>query len=258
MPTNTAKRVGILATGSEITSGEILNTNGREIAQQLQAEGIVVGEHVVVDDQADNLKRAMQFLLLHHDAMITIGGLGPTSDDRTRFVLGDITAEPLVEHTHSWARIEARLTARNVRISRSNRQQALFPATAEIYTNTNGTADGCKWPLYQNKSIYLLPGPPKECLPLFETYIVPDLQASGFCSGNRLYRWRLTQVSESSVAELLEEQMADYQLNFAYRAAYPYLDIKLMLDPHAAETVEITAQIDGLLDKLGHDKNIKI
>lgn len=247
MSTINVKRVGLIATGSEIISGEILNTNGQNIAQSLQAEGIEIGEHIVTDDQDCNLARAISFMLDHHDAIITTGGLGPTSDDRTRFILSDITQLELIPNENSWQRIAKRLQKFKLRANESNRQQALFPQDAIIYPNENGTADGCKWPLYQNKHIYMLPGPPRECLPLFENCVLPDLITNQFATENRLYRWRLMGVSESTIAERLETELAHFGLTFAYRAAYPYLDIKLQLNPHDQHTQTITNQIYQLI-----------
>ncbi len=249
--TNAVKRVGLIATGSEIISGEILNTNGQHIAQSLQAEGIEIGEHIVTDDQDCNLARAIRFMLDNHDAIMTTGGLGPTSDDRTRFVLSDITQQALIANSDSWQRIMQRLQKFKLQANESNRQQALFPQNAIIYANKNGTADGCKWPIYQGKHIYMLPGPPRECLPLFENHVLPDLVTHQFATEKRLYRWRLMGASESTVAEKLESELAQFGLTFAYRAAYPYLDIKLLLNPHDEKTQTITNQIYQIVqDKL--------
>ncbi len=223
------KRVGLLATGSELVGGEILNTNGQQIAQSLQLLGIDIGEHVVVDDSLDNLKAGLEFLLKRHDGVITIGGLGPTSDDCTRDIVAAATQQPLIFNEASWQRIVDRLAKRNIPIPEINKQQAFFPKDATIFPNVNGTADGCAVQ-HRQQWIFMLPGPPRECLPLFHNFVVPLLEQQQFTSNHRLYRWRLMGVSESAIAETLEIFGKPYQLQFGYRAHYPFVDIKLHLD----------------------------
>jgi len=224
-----AKRVGFLATGSEITSGEILNTNSQKMAQILLEHGVEIGEHVVVDDQEDNIAIGLNFLFQHHDAVIISGGLGPTSDDRTRFAISQFAKQELIFVEASWQRIVDRLSKRNIPIPENNRQQAWFPQNAVVFPNVNGTADGCYLPC-QDKLLFMLPGPPRECLPLFKEYVLPILETHQFYTTRKLYRWRLMGVSESAIAQELEIVGMPYHLEFAYRAAYPYIDIKLMLD----------------------------
>lgn len=224
-----AKRIGFLATGSELTSGEILNTNAQTIAQQLQTLGAEIGEHMLVDDTQSNIESALQYLLSRHDAVIITGGLGPTSDDLTRFALSQVIGKPLIFCESSWQRIVERLSKRNIPIPENNRQQAQFPEGATVLPNQNGTADGC-YATFQNKHLFMLPGPPRECLPIFNEQVLPVLLQHQFSSNKRLHRWRLMGISESAIAEQLELFGKPYDLQFAYRAAYPYIDIKLMLE----------------------------
>jgi nicotinamide-nucleotide amidase len=230
------KRIGFLATGSELTSGEVLNTNGQNISQILLNQGAHLGEHLIVDDLEENLIAGIQFLASRHSAVIITGGLGPTSDDRTRFALASFLNLDLVHHEDSWNRILKRFESRNRTPTDNNKIQALFPKDALIFPNQNGTADGClvRHPLDQpgqNRLFFLLPGPPSECLPLFENYVLPFLKTMDYMSEKRLYRWKLQEVSESVIAEKLESVAQKYQLEIAYRASKPILHIKLFLSP---------------------------
>lgn len=228
MPTKIRKRVGFLATGSELITGEILNTNGQKMAQHCQDLGIEIGEHIIVDDGLENIEAALRFLLERHDAIITSGGLGPTSDDITRNAVARVLNLELEYHEPSWASIVERLSKRNIPIPESNRQQAYFPAGSQVYPNENGTADACGIQ-HKDQWIFLLPGPPRECIPIFEHKVLPTLREQGFATGKRLYRWRLMGVSEAGMAETLEAAFGPNEVTFAYRASYPYLDIKLTL-----------------------------
>lgn len=111
-------------------------------------------------------------------------------------------------------------------MNESNRQQALFPKNAEILHNPNGTAAGSK--LYiDNKIIFMLPGPPNECIPMFEQYIVPSLINESFVNNHQLLYWKLIGVIEADLADKIDTLIKDYNVVTSYRWNYPYLDLKV-------------------------------
>ncbi len=247
MNKNVRKRVGFLVTGSEITTGEIINSNSAALAALMQEWGMDIGEHLICDDHESNIEASLSFLLQRHDAILTIGGLGPTSDDVTRLAVANLAGQKLVFYEPSWQKIVDRFAKRQIHIvPQNNRQQAFFPATAQILPNPHGTADGCSLEI-EGKLLFMLPGPPGECLPMFKEYVLPQLQASGFNSSLRLFRWRLLGVGESTIAEALEKLAAEYHLEFAYRAHYPFIDVKLMLDPYIKYHNKILAQVEMIV-----------
>jgi nicotinamide-nucleotide amidase len=216
------------------------------MAAQMQEWGMQIGEHLICDDGEPNIKAALQFLLSRHDAVITVGGLGPTSDDVTRKVVADVVGKSLAFHQESWDKIVTRLTRYNLVVSENNRQQAYFPQGSEVINNAFGTANACRVSL-GNKVIFMLPGPPKECLPTFQEAVLPYLRKHDFQSPARLFRWRLMGVSESLIAEKLDVLAKAHHLEFAYRAAYPFTDIKLMLDPHCKNHSKILMEVESLV-----------
>lgn len=223
------KRIGFLATGSEIISGEVLNRDSALMAQQLLDQGMTIGEHLLVDDDEANLTTALQFLFARHDVIITTGGLGPTADDITRNIITSFVGKKLVFNATSWQRIVERFARRNIPVSENNKQQAYFPQDATVLPNGMGSADGCQV-AYQGKTIFMLPGPPIECMPIFEHNVLPYLKAKGYASDLRLYRWRLMGVPEATIACALDKQVAQpYDIEIAYRAAFPYVDVKVSL-----------------------------
>lgn len=244
--TKTVKRLGFLATGSEITSGEIVNTNSKVMAEQLQEYGVHVGEHVASDDACENIEASLEFMLKRHDAVIITGGLGPTRDDCTREVVAKVSGQKLVFNDDAWDKIVARLSKRNLPIPENNKQQAYFPLKASILKNDNGTAAGCY--LYIGKVlVFLLPGPPRECLPIFQEYVLPLLLKENFATDQRLFRWRLIGISESKIAEMLETIVKQHHIEFAYRAHYPFVDIKLFLDPQTKAHTKILLAVEALV-----------
>jgi nicotinamide-nucleotide amidase len=239
-----SKRVGFLVTGSEIIAGEILNTNSPNMAAIMQEWGMNLGEHLLCNDRQGNIKASLDFLLQRHDAVITIGGLGPTSDDVTRLAVAEAAQQALVFNEAAWQKIVDRFAKRNMgNIPQNNRQQALFPERASIIPNPNGTAAGCHLKI-GDKYIFMIPGPPSECLPMFKAAVLPHVQENGFQSSLRLFRWRLLGVGESTIAEQLESLSVEHDLEFAYRAHYPFIDVKLILDPHIKYHSKILSQVE--------------
>lgn len=220
-------KVALLATGDELTNGDILNTNGQAIAQRLMQHNIEVGSHAITSDDQIAIKNAIVFLLKHHDGLIITGGLGPTSDDRTRYALSAAIRKPLIFDVLSWDRIVERIKTATLRTPpESNRQQALFPKGATILENPNGTASGCMLYL-QGKFIFMLPGPPHECLPMLETQVLPKLINANFTRNMFHKRWLLFGVSEGQIATELDKLVDRYQVVTGFRICYPYLEFKL-------------------------------
>ena len=224
------KKIGILATGNEVVDGDILNTNGQHIAQSLFQKHIKIGQHVLVSDSEEDLISGLEYLLKNHDAVITIGGLGPTSDDSTRFAISKVIGQPLEFHEETWQFIVDRICGIGYKqLPDNNKQQAMFSPSSTIFNNPNGSARGCLWET-NGKYIYMLPGPPKECLPMFQDYALPHLLEKDFATRTYFKKWLLFGVSEGEIAEKLDALTADYNRVTGYRIAYPYLEFKIFCD----------------------------
>jgi len=220
-------KIALLATGDEISNGDILNTNSQEIAQRLYNQGMHVGMHMTTPDTVTEIEQAIYFLLQSHCALIITGGLGPTSDDLTRYALGNALKRPLIFDETTWHAITERFTKLGYgEPPQSNRQQALFPQGATIITNPHGTAAGCQMQ-HDGKWIFMLPGPPPECLPMIETTAIPCLIQAGL--QHTLYRknWLLFGVSEGQIAEELDAIAKPFSCTTGYRLFYPYIEFKI-------------------------------
>lgn len=224
VPTN---KIALLATGDEICNGDILNTNAQEIARRLFSQGMPVGMHLTTSDNIAEIEQAIRFLLKTHSALIITGGLGPTSDDLTRYALSNAVNRPLIFHENVWEDIVNRLKRFGYLTPPiSNRQQALFPEGAEIISNPNGTAAGCQLE-HESQLMFMLPGPPVECLPMFEHIVLPQLKKSGFQQIEYYKNWLLFGVSEGQIAEELDALAKPYDCMTGYRLFYPYIEFKL-------------------------------
>lgn len=220
-------KIALLATGDEISNGDILNTNAREIARRLSDLGMLIGMHTATADHINDIEKAILFLLTSHQALIITGGLGPTSDDLTRFALGNAVEKPLVFDSPTWETIVSRLKHFGYATPpESNKQQALFPENATIIPNPNGTAAGC-YLQHNNQWIFMLPGPPPECLPMIETTVIPILQQNQFQEVHFHKHWMLFSVSEGEIAEKLDAICKPFDCMTGYRIFYPYIEFKI-------------------------------
>ncbi len=225
--TATNKKIAILSTGDELINGDIVNSNSQYFRQQLVENGMMPGSETLIGDDTDEIAAAISFLLQNHDAIITIGGLGPTSDDKTRFGLARALNLELAFNEQAWQWIVDMLQSKGVQVPATNRQQALLPAAAEPIFNANGTACACHLK-HQRKDLFMLPGPPNECFPIFDNIILEKLAHQGYQQTRYKKSWLLFGVSESDIASQLEPLMENYpECTLGFRVHYPYLEVKL-------------------------------
>ncbi|HZY44078.1 MAG TPA: competence/damage-inducible protein A, partial [Anaerolineae bacterium] len=165
----------ILATGSELLLGEIVDTNSAFIARKLREIGLNLFYKTIVGDNAERMIEALQIALNRSDVIITTGGLGPTVDDVTRSAVARAIKAELEFRPDLLEQIEARFRAYNVPMSVNNKQQAYIPAGATPIHNPVGTAP-CFSVEYQGKLIISLPGVPREMEYLIEYAVLPFLK----------------------------------------------------------------------------------
>jgi nicotinamide-nucleotide amidase len=223
--------LALLATGDEIVEGDVINTASPAIAQALKPLGIRVNTQMACDDQQSQITKALRYLLQDHSMVIITGGLGPTCDDRTRYSLSEVIHEKLELNEASWQRVHDFIMKFRGEVPDNNKQQSLFPKSANIIINTTGTADGCHVS-FQDKDIFMLPGPPSQSLPMVQGYIysflkskypnIPDYRAS----------WMLINASESHLATLVDAALGEHsqKIDVGYRFSPPYLQFKLKSD----------------------------
>ncbi|MCP4473585.1 MAG: competence/damage-inducible protein A [Gammaproteobacteria bacterium] len=240
----TRKQVALLATGNEIVSGEIHNSNGQNIAQMLSAEAISAGLHLSCCDDIALLEKALAFLWQHHEAVITIGGLGPTSDDLTREAIAKTLQLPLRFDEENWQHIVARFKKVDVPLTDNNRQQAYFPEGANIIVNPNGSASACEI-FHKQRWLFMLPGPPRECLPIFQQHVLPRLLQEDFSRPRQRKRWVVKGISESYLAEKIDAPLAHQDASIAYCCHSPYIDLTFETENEAlfAEIVPAIEEI---------------
>lgn len=236
-------RIGFLATGDEIISGDVTNTNTKEIAHRLTQEGFISGMHLAVGDDMEDIITAFQFLKKDHDILIVVGGLGPTSDDKTRFAIAKVCHLSLETYEEALSHIKERLRIFGLEMSEGNKTQALFPPMTTLLPNSNGSAFGGLFQ-YEEKVIVLLPGPPTEALPMFDTYVLPTLRPY-FQKDKVLLHWLVFGIAEGEIARRIDEALKDFDVRTGYRIDWPYTECKVICKPSDVDTVK--KQIEPLL-----------
>lgn len=194
----------IIAVGSELLSLDKIDTNSLYLTGRLAELGIEVRAKAVVGDNRDDLAAILRAALDRVPLVITTGGLGPTDDDLTREVAAALTGRALAVDEGILAAIQERFTRRGVPMPAINRRQAMVPAGAVVLDNPNGSAPGLLFELggHETRWLALLPGPPREMRPMFETHLLPRLREH---VTGRIIRRRVLKVtgrSESQVEEI--------------------------------------------------------
>lgn len=197
----------IIAVGTELLLGNIVNTNARDISQALSAVGVNVFWHTVVGDNPARLREALNIARRRADVIITTGGLGPTYDDLTKQTICEAFGRPLVLHQDILDDLRAYFE-RNVhmKMPSNNVQQAELPEGCTVFDNPVGTAPGCAFEA-DGVHVLMLPGPPFEMLTMLKNHAVPYLRglSSEVIVSHDIMTFGL---GESPMEELLREKMS--------------------------------------------------
>lgn len=205
------RKAEILCVGTELLLGDILNTNAAYLAGALSALGIDVCHQSVVGDCEEHLKKALDTALSRADLVITSGGLGPTYDDITREVTAAALGRDLVLDEDVLEGIRAYFARSGRVMTNNNRRQAMVPVGAAVLPNGQGTAPGLLiTDEARGKTVILLPGPPRELLPMFESHVAPYLRSRTdrvtFSLNVHVFG-----MGESAVEDILKDIMAEGQ-----------------------------------------------
>jgi nicotinamide-nucleotide amidase len=159
----------IIAVGTELLLGQIVNTNAQFLAQQCAAMGIDLFFQTVVGDNENRLKQAISLAKERAQLIIFTGGLGPTLDDLTKDVLADLLQRELIMHQPSMDKIVSFFTSRGIAMVESNARQALMISGSDVLMNDTGMAVGNALTV-EGIHYVVLPGPPREMKPMFENH----------------------------------------------------------------------------------------
>lgn len=203
----------VVAVGTELLLGQIVDTNSAWLGEQLALAGIDCHHQVKVGDNLGRIVGAIRQGLDRSDAVLVCGGLGPTQDDITREAIADVLGVPLELDDDVAARIEAMFASRGRRMPANNLRQAEVPRGATAIADPQpGTAPGLICPVGEDggKVIYAVPGVPYEMQAIVSKVVLPDLQRrSGEASVILSRTLRTWGESESGLAERLAGRIGE-------------------------------------------------
>jgi nicotinamide-nucleotide amidase len=171
-------RCSVIAVGTELLLGQIVDTNSSWIGEQLAANGIDSLIQIKVGDNRERIVNVLRSVLADADAVVMCGGLGPTHDDLTREAISEVMGQPLELHDDIADVIRSIFESRGRRMAENNLRQAMVPNGATVIHQTRGTAPGLICPV-GDKVIYAVPGVPHEMHDMMERAVLPDLRRRG-------------------------------------------------------------------------------
>jgi nicotinamide-nucleotide amidase len=234
----------ILSTGTEVTRGELINTNAAWLAERLTSLGFEVREHVSVDDHTGRIIDALRRLCEQHAVVVCTGGLGPTSDDLTSEAVARVAGVPLVRDDQVVRHLEHWYASRGRVMPEPNRKQADFPRGAHVLPNEVGTAPGFAVTI-GNCVCACLPGVPAEMKPMFDASVVPLIAASAEHTMHQLHI-RTFGLPESTVAQRIADIERQHpEVTVGYRARFPEVEVKVLA--HAASQSQAQANAEHVM-----------
>lgn len=197
--------VEILSVGTELLLGNVINSDAQMLSQKLSELGLNVFYHTVVGDNLGRLEQAVEIAKSRADIIITTGGLGPTCDDLTKQTLAKAFGKELVLHEDIAEELRQWFARRGQEMTENNLQQAQLPKGCTIFPNECGTAPGCAFE-HGGQHVLMLPGPPSECMDMFEKQAKPYLSAlsEGIIVSRTL---KIFGMGESKLESLLRDEM---------------------------------------------------
>src|SRR3954470_5175286 len=205
-------RCDVLAIGTELLLGQIVDTNSSWIGEQLAAVGIDTMEHRKVGDNLPRMIAALSEMLEKADAVVVCGGLGPTQDDVTREAIAAVMGVELERREELVAHIEQLFGSRLRDMPQNNLRQADVPTGADAIPNPIGTAPGVRAEI-DGKVVYAVPGVPYEMQLMINEQVLPDLLArSGQQAAIVSRSLKTWGTSESGLAEMIAHRV-DAQTN---------------------------------------------
>ena len=239
--------VEIIAVGTEILLGNIVNTNAAYLAEKCASLGLSCYHQDVVGDNEERLADTLKLALSRADIILLSGGLGPTQDDLTKEVAAKVCGRQLYLHEPSKEAIRQFFAQRNLEITENNWKQAMVPEGCIVVENPGGTAPGII--IKENgKHVVLMPGPPGELIPMFEHSIMPYL--AGLQSGVIYSQTvKICGVGESK-AESMVEDLVEAQKNPTIATYAKIGEVHLRVTATAAEEKEAKKLVKPVVKEL--------
>lgn len=233
----------ILAIGTEITDGQIINRNASWLSARMKTLGARTVLHLAVPDDRPRIRAALDLAEKTADVILVTGGLGPTSDDFTRDLVAEWAEAPLTFHDGAWASVVERLTSRGYPVHDFQKQQCYFPEGARLMWNAIGTAHGFALEA-RNKKIFVLPGPPREIEVIWNDHLLGELTTLTTNEDPIVTKsWDLLGLGESQVAAIASPLLESRDIEIGYRVHIPYVELKISAPRSRTDHLDLAASL---------------
>lgn len=235
----------IIAVGTEITLGQIVNSNGRLLADQLRQLGIESHWQVTIDDDPNRIDQAIQQAWSRTELIFVCGGLGPTDNDRTLQATADALKIGLKIDEEQWQAIQKDFQRRQIPMVPDNKRQAYYLAGGEPLANPVGLAVGSFWQ-GRGHTVVVLPGPPREFKAMVTESLLPKLKA---LMGKPIMSRNMHFVgcSESELMDRIQEYLTTKEV--VVTSYVQPNEVQVRLTVHG----EARTEANRLLDQVEHD-----
>lgn len=241
--------ISLLSVGTEILLGDTVNTNLSSLGKILYDDGFLLDSEITVADDRNSINEKFMSLLSNNDVVITCGGIGPTEDDFTKEVICKALELDLVIDQEHVEWMKSRWESRGLSMPETNIKQAEIPTGATKLNNTMGTAPGILIEV-QNKLVFILPGPPREFIPLIKDEVMPRLKEK-YTSSEKDYSFiTFFNQPESLLAQSINK-FKPASLDLAYLASKGI--IKLRYDKNSVSKEELDNFIKNVKSEFSED-----
>jgi nicotinamide-nucleotide amidase len=242
----------ILSIGTELTRGELTNSNASWLGDQLTQLGFDVVEHVSIDDDEGRIVETIERLSRRVRVVVATGGLGPTTDDLTTVAVAKAAGVGMFRDQASLAKIRRRWEARGLEMPSSNEKQADFPEGATILDNAEGTAPGFACAIGDAR-FFFMPGVPREMKRIFGDSVVAAIADTVTRTTHQVHL-RSFGLTESQTQELLNGLEEEHPgVTLGYRASFPEIEVKIFARGETEVDAEkrVRAATEAVRERLG-------
>lgn len=246
-------KAAVLSIGTELTRGELINSNAAWLAEQLTELGFRVCEHLTVDDDIDRIVSAVRRLAADHRVVVTTGGLGPTTDDLTTEAVARALGVAVFRDTDTVERLEKLASWYGRAMPPNNLKQADFPEGAEVLANDEGSAPGFGVTLGDCR-LFFMPGVPREMKHIFSSRIVPRIGELAEHNSHQIH-FRTFGMTESAIGQALDGVEAQFPgVVVGYRASFPEIELKIFAQAGVASAAAQLAEraAEEVKRRVGH------
>ncbi len=237
----TPMTAAVLSIGTELTRGELVNTNATWLGEELTTLGFEVTEQATVDDDLERIVTVIRRFSENHRIVIATGGLGPTSDDLTTEAAARAAGVGLVRDESVVEGIRQKFQAFGRVMPDSNAKQGDFPEGADVLPNMMGTAPGFAMTLGRAR-LFFVPGVPREMKHIFHDSILAEIAPLAERRTHQVHI-RTFGMTESGVAQALRHLEKDHEgLTLGYRAHFPEIEVKVHVRAESSQAAEEQAE----------------